>query len=303
MARPQYHLIQCRSALNRVVGMPFHWSLNPYAGCTHACQYCYARAYHAYRDLGPSRDFETQIFVKTNIAEALRRDLARPAWRGESVAIGTATDPYQPAEGQFRLTRACLAVLLERRNPCSLVTKGPLIVRDRDLLADLARAVGCTVYLTITTLDPEIWRRIEPGTAPPAARLRALERLATAGVRCGVLLSPILPGITDRFSQLEAVMRAAREAGAQEVGAGLLRLGPGFREVYLEFVAREYADLAPRYRANYIGQEPPPAYTQALQARLEEMRVRVGFAPRRREREADRSLPPVRQLALPLSAP
>src|SRR5438270_4965 len=160
---PRYELVSSRSALNRVANMPFRWSLNPYRGCQHGCVYCYARTTHGYFDLGIGRDFEEIIFVKRDLAESLRRDLARPSWRFESIAIGTATDPYQRAEAQFKITRACLEVLAAAANPCSVTTKGTLLVRDLDVMQDLARTTRFSLYVSLITLDLDLWRRLEPG--------------------------------------------------------------------------------------------------------------------------------------------
>src|SRR6476646_6180083 len=181
MAKAAYIPSPCKSAINPVKGMPFKWSLNPYRGCVHACHYCYARATHAYFGLNADTDFETQIFVKSNIVEVLRRELARPSWGGDQIAIGTATDAYQPAEGQFRLTRGMLETLLAFRNPIGIVTKSTLILRDIELLAELARVAQVRVYFTITTLDRDLWRSVEPGTPPPFQRLAAMAKLNAAG--------------------------------------------------------------------------------------------------------------------------
>ena len=160
MVRPEVREIQARTALNRVEGMPFRWSLSPYRGCSHACQYCYPRVTHTYFDLNPGHDFERIIIAKVNLPELLRAELRRPRWRGESIAIGTATAPYQPVEGRYRITRRCLAVLAEAANPCSITTKGTLILRDLDLLQDLAAVTRLSVHVSVITLDRDLWRRL-----------------------------------------------------------------------------------------------------------------------------------------------
>ncbi len=308
MSRVQYVEVQCKSALNRVQGMPFKWSLNTYRGCAHACHYCYARASHTYLDLNADDDFETRIFAKVNVAEVLRRELARPSWQGESVALGTATDCYQPAEGRFRLTRGVLSVLLERRNPMSMVTKSTMILRDLDLLAELARLARVRIFFTVTTLDPALWRAVEPGTPPPWQRLRVMRRLIEAGVPAGVLMAPILPGLTDSVDSIDAVAAAAAEHGAAFFGAGPLRLAPFVKEHYLGFVGATFPDLLPRYERAYTGVNAPRNYQAMLHARIEQARARHGFAesaPRPRPEPATPSAvvtprPAAVQLALPL---
>ncbi|MFQ5933751.1 MAG: radical SAM protein, partial [Dehalococcoidia bacterium] len=218
-SRVHYEETRCRSALNKVEGMGFRWSLNPYRGCVHGCHYCFARRYHAYYDLSPGKDFTNIILVKVNVAQVLRKELSRPSWRRESVTLGTATDPYQPIEGKYRLTRSCLEAFVDLRSPISLVTKGTMIVRDADLLAELTRKAGCVVCFSITSLDNDLVRELEPGTPPPQKRLKALEHLVQAGVIAGVLLAPIVPGITDDPESLKGVVKAAAAHGARFLGA------------------------------------------------------------------------------------
>jgi DNA repair photolyase len=204
----------CRTALNRVRGMDFAWSLNPYMGCVHRCTFCYVRAFERRADRPADDRYGRSIRVKTNVAEVLARELARPSWKREGVAIGAATDPYQPVEARYRLTRQCLRALSTARNPFSIVTRGTLIVRDVDVLQTAAARAAVHVSFSVPTLDREVWRRTEPGTAPPRQRLRALRRLVEAGIDAGVGMAPILPGISDDPSGLADVVRAAREAGA-----------------------------------------------------------------------------------------
>ena len=175
-------------------GCRFDWTLNPYRGCTHGCHYCYARRYHKQFEMNADDEFASVILVKTNIVEVLRRELRRPSWTGELVAIGSATDCYQPIEGHYKLTRGALEVLLEHRNPASIVTKGPMIVRDKDLLARLSAVEGSTVYVSVPCADEAVCEELEPGTASPRQRLRAARELADAGVRVRILMSPIVPG-------------------------------------------------------------------------------------------------------------
>ncbi len=291
MSQVQIIPITCKSALNRVSGMPFRWSLNPYRGCTHACHYCYARVTHAYFGLNADEDFETKIFAKVNLPDVLRQELARPSWRGEAVAIGTATDPYQPVEGQLRLTRRALEILREFRNPLSIVTKSTLIIRDLDALADLAKWTRVRVYLTVTTLDPTLWRQIEPGTPPPAKRLSVLARLAAAGVPCGVMLAPVLPGITDSVASIEAVAAAASAHGAISLHTEVLRLAPLVKEHYFAFLQREYPELLARYARAYPGISAPAAYARMIEARVDAIRARYGFGDRDREQDCEDAAP------------
>src|ERR687898_2304264 len=188
MSKTSHIELPCKSALNRVSGMPFRWSLNPYRGCVHSCHYCYARATHPYLGLNADEDFETKIVVKTNMPEVLQLELGRRSWTRERVAIGTATDAYQPCEGRYRLTRRCLEALRDYDTPVSIVTKSTLILRDRELLAQLAHGPGATVYFTITTLDTQLWRLIEPGTPPPHKRPEGMWLLSSAGGPCGGFL-------------------------------------------------------------------------------------------------------------------
>lgn len=279
MVRPEYVEIACKSALNRVQGMPFSWSLNPYVGCSHSCHYCYARAYYAIAEHGDAgRDFETRILVKANLPDVLRRELGRRSWKGETVAIGTSTDVYQPAEGRFKLTRRALETFRDYRNPIGMVTKSPLILRDADVLADLAKVAKVRIFFTITTVDLALWRTLEPGTANPFKRLAVMGRLVEAGVPAGVLLAPILPGITDSIDSIDAVAQAARDHGAMWFGSSALRLRPIVKEHYLGFVEDEFPALLERYQRAYTFTNAPKAYQDALTARVDRIRERYGFA-------------------------
>jgi DNA repair photolyase len=247
----EYREEPCRTALNRVKGMPFEWSLNPYMGCVHRCTFCYVRAFEQRADRPSDSRYGTSIRVKTNIASVLREHLARRSWAGEPIAIGAATDPYQPAEGRYRLTRACLEALRDASNPFSIITRGPLIVRDAELLAEASRRADVSVTFSVPTVDDDIWRTTEPGTAPPRQRLRALKTLVDAGVRASVGMAPLLPGLSDGSEQIERVVAAAREAGACGIWANLLYLKPGTREHFLECLARDWPELLPAYEQLY----------------------------------------------------
>jgi DNA repair photolyase len=251
--RVDYREEPCRSALNPVKGMGFKWSLNPYMGCVHRCTFCYVRHFE-HRSDRPSDDrYGTSIRVKTNVAEVLRRELARASWEHETVVVGAATDPYQPAEGKYRLTRACLETFRDASNPFSIITRGPMIVRDLDVLVEASQRASVAVTFSVPTLDEEVWKRTEPSTAHPRQRLRALKELVDAGVKASVGMAPILPGISDSPEQLREVVRAAREAGATGIWANLLFLRPGTREHFLEHLAEDWPEQLAAYEELYSG--------------------------------------------------
>ncbi|HEV8104002.1 MAG TPA: radical SAM protein [Gaiellaceae bacterium] len=249
--RVAYREEPCKTALSRVKGMPFDWSLNPYMGCVHRCTFCYVRAFELRADRPSDDRYGSSIRVKTNIAEVLRRQLARPSWAGGPIAIGAATDPYQPAEGRYRLTRACLQVLRDANQPFSIITRGPLIVRDAELLAEASRRADVSVTFSVPTLDPDVWRSTEPGTSPPAQRLRALAVLVEHGVRASVGMAPLLPGLSDGPDQIRRVVAAARAAGACGIWANLLYLKPGTKEHFMECLARDWPELVAGYELLY----------------------------------------------------
>src|SRR6266540_2779352 len=279
----EYREEPCRSALNRVRGMPFDWSLNPYTGCAHRCTFCYVRAFERRADRPSDERYGRSIRVKVNVAEVLRAELARPSWKRAPVAIGAATDPYQPCEGRYRLTRSCLEALSDARNPFSLITRGPMIVRDIDVLEAAAARADVSVTFSIPTLDREVWRKTEPGTAPPEQRLRAVRKLVDAGIKAGVGMAPILPGISDRPEQLEAVVRAAREAGATSLWVNLVYLKPGTREHFLDCVARDFPDQLPLYERLYERRAYLPTGDQEpVRREVAELRNRYGIRDRRR---------------------
>jgi DNA repair photolyase len=251
--RPEYRDEPCRTALNRVRGMGFKWSLNPYMGCVHQCTFCFVRAFEHIADRPSDARYGTSIRVKTNLVDVLRRELARKSWKREQVVVGTATDPYQPAEGHFRLTRGAILALADTRTPIGIITRGPLIVRDVDVLAYASSRAKLGVTFSIPTLDQEIWRRTEPGTAPPRQRLRAIRTLIDAGIDASVGMAPILPGLTDDPAKMADVIRAARDAGATAVWANVLYLRAGTREHFLECLARDWPELLPRYEHLYDG--------------------------------------------------
>jgi DNA repair photolyase len=239
--------------------MPFHWSLNPYMGCAHRCTFCYVRAFEQRADRPADDRYGRSIRVKTNVVDVLRAELARPSWPHEPVAVGAATDPYQPAEGRFRLTRGCLEAFHDRWNPFSIITRGPLVIRDLDVLQAASHRARVSVSLSIPTLDEHIWRVTEPGTAPPRARLRAVRLLADAGIRVGVSLAPILPGLSDRPELLADAVRAARDAGASKLWTEIVHLKPGTREHFLTTLAEVWPAEAARIDAMYARRAYPSA--------------------------------------------
>jgi DNA repair photolyase len=277
----RYQEVTCRSALNAVKGMPFHWTLNPYRGCTHACHYCFARRYQSQFELGPDDHFSSIIFVKQNLPDVLARELDRPSWKRELVAVGTATDPYQPIEGHYKLTRRSLEALLAGRTPIGLVTKGPMVVRDADLLAELGRRAGCTVYLSVPTVDEGAWEALEPGTAHPLQRLRAVRELRTAGVNAGVLMAPVVPGFTTQPARLEATIRAIAEHGAAFMGANLMHLKGGTKDHFMGFLAAAFPDMIDGYTRLYAGAYAPSAYVRAVRSVIRDLQQKYGLSPRR----------------------
>ena len=268
-----YQEVDCRTALNRTRGMPFTWTLNPYRGCTHACEYCFARRYQAQLEMGAGDQFSRYIFVKHNVATVLSRELRRRTWAREMVAVGTATDPYQPIEGRYRLTRACLELLDAADTPIGLVTKGPLVVRDADVLARLSARGLATVYLSVPTVDAA-WERLEPGTAPPMQRLRAVRQLLDAGVRAGVLMSPLVPGFTTHPSKLEATLRAMADLDVPLLGGNVLYLEDGSRDHFLQFLQTEAPQLLEKYARLYVGKYPDKAYAAQVKGILAALRAR-----------------------------
>jgi len=273
----RYQEVQCRSALNHVRGMPFDWTLNPYRGCTHGCHYCYARRYHTQFELGSGDEFASIILVKVNFAEVLRRELQRPSWRGEQVSFGTATDCYQPIEGHYKLTRRSLEALCAFSNPVGLVTKGPMVVRDIDVLSELSTRAPCTVYVSVPTVDEDAWQKLEPGTAHPMQRLRAVAELVNAGIRTGVLMNPIVPGISSKPAVLERTVKAIADHGAMFVGCNVLFLEGGSREHFLRFLAAEYPQLADGYRELYAAKYAPAAYRKEVQSVVGMLRAKYGL--------------------------
>ena len=252
----RFYEVHAKSILNRVPEasqMPFRWTINTYRGCTHACAYCFARPTHEYLDMNAGRDFEREIVVKVNAPELLKVELAKRTWKGEHIALGTNTDPYQWVEGRYELMRGIWTVLRDARNPCSVLTKSPLLLRDLDLMKELNEVTDFSAALSIPTLEPKAWRATEPRTPSPYARLEALAELSAAGIRTGVLVAPLMPGINDDPKQVREVVRLATEAGASYITGIALHLRKGVREVYMEWLAEAHPELLLRYEELYGG--------------------------------------------------
>ena len=260
-----FHEVETKTVLNRVRGMPFSWSINPYRGCSHACSYCFARPTHSYLNLSPGADFERQVVVKVNCVEVLVRELARPSWRAEKVAMGTNTDPYQRAEGRYRLMPGVIRALADSGTPFSILTKGTLITRDIALLQEAARRVSVAAAFTVGMLDRRLWRSSEPGTPSPQARLAAVRRLNDAGIPTGVMVAPIMPALNDDPEQLDALVDAAAAAGAVHITPIVLHLRPGVRPLFWPWLQANHPDLVPLYTRLYArGANAEPGYVSRI---------------------------------------
>jgi DNA repair photolyase len=279
----RYQEIRCRSALNRVKGMPFDWTLNPYRGCTHACHYCFARRYQTQLELGAGDEFSSLIFVKTNFVEILQRELDQPKWTRELAALGTATDPYQPIEGHYQLTRGTLRALVAGRSPVGLLTKGPMVVRDIDVLQDLMAATeGSSVCMSVPTVDDDAWRTLEPGTAPPMQRLRAVRKMVDAGLDAGVLMAPLVPGFSTHPAKIEATVKAIADHGARFVGTNILFLDGGTRDHFMRFLAAEFPAMTHQYGQLYASKYVPQDYAERVKKTVGMLKARYGLMPRQR---------------------
>lgn len=276
-----FHEVQSKSVLNRVSGgskMPFEWTINPYRGCSHACVYCFARKTHTYLDLNAGPDFDSQLIVKVNAAEVLRTELGKPSWKREHVAMGTNTDPYQRAEGRYRLMPGIIAALADSGTPFSILTKGTLLARDIPALKQASSQVQIGMGISLALTDAALAKRVEPGTPSPAARLELISRLRDAGLPCGVMAMPILPWLTDSDEALESLFSRLADAGATGVTAGALHLRPGAREWFLQWLAEDHPQLVGRYRRLYAGGTYASAeYRQWLATRISELKARHGF--------------------------
>ncbi|WP_129843176.1 Rv2578c family radical SAM protein [Streptomyces sp. RFCAC02] len=281
-----FHEVRARSIINRVPGtsrMPFVWTVNPYRGCSHACVYCFARNTHTYLDLDTGADFDSQIVVKVNAPQLLRHELAGRRWRGEHIAMGTNVDPYQRAEGRYRLMPGIIEALLDRANPFSILTKGTLILRDLELLRRAADVTDVGISVSVGFTDRELWRTVEPGTPAPERRLGVIRALADVGIPCSVLMAPILPYLSDSPAQLRETVRAVAAAGAVSVTPLTLHLRPGAREWYMAWLARHRSDLVRRYEVMYAGGAYAPKwYQRRVTRQVHELAAEYGIGPARR---------------------
>jgi len=264
----RFHEIEARSALNSVPErsrMPFRWTINPYRGCTHACVYCFARPTHTYLDLNAREDFEREIVVKVNVPELVRAELRRPSWAGEHVALGTNTDPYQWVESKYRLMPGIWEAMRDYANPCSVLTKSPLLLRDIEVMKEISERTGFVANLSIPTLDEKAWRATEPHTPHPRKRIEALAELKRAGISTGVLIAPLIPGVNDAPEQVEPLLALIGEAGAGSVAGVGLHLRGEVREIFFDWLRQYRPDLIPRYEELYArGAYMPPAERERL---------------------------------------
>lgn len=280
-----FYEVHARSVLNRVPGrsrMPFRWTINPYRGCSHACVYCFARPTHRYLDFDAGRDFEREIVVKVNAPEVLRTELARPSWKGEHVALGTNTDPYQWVEGRYRLMEGIWEALRDAANgagnPCSVLTKSPLLLRDLPLMLQIAQRTTIGASLSIPTLDERAWRATEPHTPNPRARLEAVAELNRAGIPTGVLIAPLMPGINDAPHQLEPLLQGAIDAGAKSIGGVALHLRGEVKDVFMDWLRTQRPKLVERYEQLYRrGAYASPEERKRLAALVHRQGTRGGF--------------------------
>src|SRR5947199_36947 len=250
----RFYEVRAKSVLNRVPEasrMPFRWTVNPYRGCTHSCTYCFARPTHKYLDFDAGRDFEREIVVKVNAPERLRVELGRPSWKGEHVALGTNTDPYQWVEGRYKLMPGIWEAMRDAANPCSLLTKSPLLLRDLELMKQINQRTDFSAALSVPTLDEKAWRATEPHTPNPRARLEAVAELTRAGIRTGVLIAPLMPGVNDAPEQVEPILELAAEAGAAYVTGIALHLRGEVRDLWFEWLREHRPDLVPTYERLY----------------------------------------------------
>lgn len=277
-----FHEVTAKSVLNKVAAgsqMPFEWTVNPYRGCSHACVYCFARKSHTYLEFDAGRDFDSQVVVKINAAEVLRKELAKSSWGRHPVALGTNTDPYQRAEGRYALMPGIIRALADSGTPFSILTKGTLLARDIPLLKHAATQVPVDLGISLAMTNEDLAEIIEPGTPSPRARLKLIARLRDAGLGCGVMAMPILPWLTDSDEALESLFTELAKAGATGVTAGALYLKPGTREWYMKWLAAHHPELAGKYRRLYgQGSYASKEYRTWLSGRINYFKGKYGFS-------------------------
>jgi len=296
----RFYEVRAKTVINRVPEqsqVPFRWTINPYRGCAHACLYCFARPTHTYLDMNARRDFEKEIVVKVNAPEVLRAQLTKPSWKGEHIAMGTNTDPYQWVEGRYKLMRGIWEAMRDFANPCSILTKSPLLLRDLDLMLEIAERTSISANLSIPTLDEKMWRATEPHTPSPRARIEAVAKLNEAGIPTGVLVAPLMPGINDDPEQVEEIVRLCEEAGAVSIGGIALHLRGEVKGIFFDWLKAKRPDLLPRYEQMYRrGAYAPRDYKERV-ARLTRtsesfsrryLRDRQEMEERERENERER---------------
>ncbi len=281
-----FHEVLCKSALNKVPNaamLPFRYTVNGYRGCSHACRYCFARPTHEYLEFDSGTDFDTQVVVKTNVADVLRRELSRRSWQRETVALGTNTDPYQRAEGRYALMPGIIAALVDSGTPFSILTKGTLLRRDLPLIADAATRVDVSVAVSLAVGDPELHKDVEPGTPTPQARLGLISAIREAGLDCHVMVAPVLPHLTDSVAHLDALCGQIAAAGATGVTAFGLHLRGSTRGWFMAWLARSHPELVAVYRELYRrGAYLPSDYKKTLHDRVTPLIAKHGLAPDRR---------------------
>jgi DNA repair photolyase len=297
----RFYEVRAKSALNRVPdqsAVPFRWTINPYRGCSHACTYCFARPTHKYLDFDAGRDFEREIVVKVNVPEVLRAELAKPSWKREHVALGTNTDPYQWVEGRYRLMPGIWEAFRDFANPCSVLTKSPLLLRDLPLLREVGQLAPVSANFSVPTLDEKMWRATEPHTPNPRARLEAVAELNRAGIPTGVLVAPLMPGVNDSPEQVERILELAAEAGAVHVGGIALHLRGEVRRIFFDWLRSQRPDLLPRYEKLYArGAYMPPGERARLQGLVSDGPV----DPRRYIKYRERLRPAPAPVELPVA--
>lgn len=304
-----FHEVTAKSVLNKVPSgsnMPFEWTVNPYRGCSHACVYCFARKSHTYLEFDAGRDFDSQVVVKINAAEVLRKELAKPSWKRPQVALGTNTDPYQRAEGRYALMPGIIRALADSGTPFSILTKGTLLARDIPLLKHAATQVPVDLGISLAMTNQDLAELIEPGTPSPKARLKLIARLRDAGLGCGVMAMPILPWLTDSDEALDSLFAELTKAGATGVTAGALYLKPGTREWYMKWLGTQHPELVGKYRRLYgQGSYASKEYRTWLTGRIAYFKAKYGFTgtsgfSHRNARPAAGSAPAIVDASAPL---